>query len=126
MEVYGLNKLSRAINGFVKKVGFDNNDVPLRIALIHSEVSEMFEAYRKDRFCDTDAHKLDIGIIDGTAPFIDFFEENVKDTFEDELADSIIRLLDLAAKRNIDIEFHIQQKMRYNETRGFKFGGKKF
>ena len=49
-----------------------------------------------------------------------FFEENVKDTFEDELADSIIRLLDLSAMLDIDIEFHITQKMRYNKTRGYK------
>lgn len=50
----------------------------------------------------------------------------MKDTFEDEIADSIIRLLDLCGKNNIDIEAHIQAKMDYNATRGFKYGGKKF
>jgi len=42
------------------------------------------------------------------------------------MADSIIRLLAMCAENNIDIEKHIQLKMKYNELRGFKYGGKKF
>lgn len=42
-QVEGLNKLSKQVNAFVKNIGFDNADVPLRIAYIHSELSEAFE-----------------------------------------------------------------------------------
>lgn len=126
-NVNGLNRLSKQFNEFVVKAGFDNNDVPLRTALIHSEISEAFEAFRKDKFANlTEAQK---NVLSGWINDSDFksnFEAIAKDTFEDELADSIIRLLDLVGKLNIDIEYHISQKMRYNETRGFKYGGKKF
>lgn len=122
-----LNLLSKQLNEFVRNAGFDNNDVPLRVALIHSEISEAFESYRKDKMFKLD--KSEKNALEGRVRDDEFrieFEKNCKDTFEDEIADSIIRLLDLCGKFDIDIEFHIQQKMRYNGTRGFKYGGKKF
>jgi NTP pyrophosphatase (non-canonical NTP hydrolase) len=50
------------------------------------------------------------------------FEQVVKDTFEDELADVLIRTLDLACSMGIDIDFYVSEKMRYNEGRPFKHG----
>ena len=127
-DVKGLNNLSKQLNEFVKSVGFDDNDIPLRMMLIVSEISEAFEAFRKDKYAEP---------VDRFNWFEDWnnneksldranFKVYFKDTFEDELAGSIIRLLDLCGKLNIDIEWHIQQKMKYNETRGHKYGGKKF
>ncbi|MFZ7121734.1 MAG: hypothetical protein ACOWWH_12410, partial [Eubacteriaceae bacterium] len=49
--------------------------------------------------------------------FKDVFENKIKDTFEDELADTVIRILDLCGARGIDLERHINLKLKYNATR---------
>ena len=43
-----------------------------------------------------------------------------------ELADTIIRLLDFCAYKQIDIEQIISEKLKYNLTRGFRHGNKQF
>ena len=43
---------------------------------------------------------------------------------EEELADTIIRLLDLAGGMAYDIEKALRAKMDYNETRPYRHGGK--
>jgi NTP pyrophosphatase (non-canonical NTP hydrolase) len=53
------------------------------------------------------------------------FEHCIKDSFEDEIADAVIRLLDLAAGLNINLEQHIEAKLAYNRTRK-RFHGKKY
>ncbi len=46
----------------------------------------------------------------------------IKDTFEDEIADTFIRLADLCGALNIDIEWQIRKKLDYNKSRSFKHG----
>lgn len=46
--------------------------------------------------------------------------------FATEIADTFIRLADLCGLYKIDIEEVIKIKMKYNKTRSFKHGGKKF
>jgi len=58
--------------------------------------------------------------------FESFFKKNIKDTVEDELADAVIRIFDLAYEMDIDLAWHIAMKVRYNEKRPFKHGGKKY
>lgn len=41
-----------------------------------------------------------------------------------ELADTVIRILDTAEAYGIDLGFEIERKMRYNETRAFRHGGR--
>ena len=45
------------------------------------------------------------------------FENTIKDTFEDEMADTVIRILDICGKMKIDIEWHIVKKLEYNKLR---------
>jgi NTP pyrophosphatase (non-canonical NTP hydrolase) len=65
-----------------------------KIALIHSEVSEALQAYRLKN-------------MDG------------KDGFQEELADTLIRVVHLAGIFNIDLEAEIAKKMEFNKTRSW-------
>lgn len=111
------NKLASAIHENAKSKGFwDNtrNEGEL-LMLVVSEISEALEAHRKGKFADlqglADALKkyesfpVDMGIYERE------FKLYVKDSFEDEIADTIIRILDYAANKGISIDpqFYEQQ-----------------
>ena len=70
------------------------------IALVHSELSEALEAVRtgdeKDEHCPRFGNA------------------------EVELADAIIRILDLAARGGMDVPRAMLAKMKYNETREYR------
>lgn len=70
-----------------------------KIALVMSECGEALEAMRKQNY----------GL-------------EKKDTFEDEIADVIIRLCDLCGELNIDIEKQIEWKINHNKSRENKHG----
>lgn len=157
------------------------------LILVISELSEALEAYRKgnclyekrdlyNQYKEKIKNNIDKNL---TFAFDFVFGNRIKDTFEDELADTVIRLLDLAGckgyeisykrytkvyiknmsitqhffiiistlisddfllkdrivycikyilelskKMNIDILWHIENKMRFNELRSYKHGKK--
>lgn len=70
-----------------------------KITLVHTELSEAIEAMRNNMY--------------GTEK---------KSTFEDEIGDAVMRLLDITAQMNIDIEAQIAWKMDYNLSRAQKHG----
>jgi len=74
-----------------------DNFIPMKLCLIHSEVTECLEAFRKDDFSN----------------------------FIEELADIIIRVLDLTSGLNIDIEQQIKVKLHELSKRTFKHGNKR-
>ena len=116
--------------GFIKLESWHTSDEPVRctfcdgtgiiyaernlyeaLALIHSEVSEALEELRN-----------------GSQP--DAWWYNDKDVYKPEgfpveLADIIIRVLDLAGGLDIDMATVLEQKIEYNRTRPFRHGGKR-
>lgn len=84
------------------------------VALLHTEVSEMFEAFRVT------------GLADATNPahvFADDVEIPAKpEGFGSEAADVFIRLLDTCKRRGIDLRAEYERKMAYNLTRPYKHG----
>ena len=79
------------------------------IALMHSELSEAFEEYRKGK-----------GINES------YYEDGKKLCgIPSELADVIITIFDFCGGNDIDLEKIIIEKMEYNESRPYKHGGKK-
>lgn len=91
-----LEQLTALIMKQAEEKGFgirpEEIDIPEKLALIHSEVSEAFSAYR---------HKNMTG----------------KDGFEEELGDIIQRVLHLCGALEINIEAAILQKLVINRDR---------
>lgn len=120
-----LNKLSKEIYEGNKTRGFDVNDenVGLTLLLIVSELSEALEADRKSKYADLKRYESDLKQMNEYDDEILYqkiaFEEHIKDTFEDEIADTLIRILDLCGGFGIDIERHVELKLKYNATREF-------
>jgi len=127
----GLNDLACAIYERNVEKGFYEKpkNIGEMLCLIHSEVSEALEADRKDNYADKhyiqEMEAEGYTWKDSETSFKSAFEKCVKNTFEDELADIMIRVMDLAAFKGIDLEFHIRQKMEYNLLRQ-KYHGKKY
>jgi NTP pyrophosphatase (non-canonical NTP hydrolase) len=87
-------------------------NIPTVLCLIHSEISEAMEGHRKDQMDDHLPHRKMIEV---------------------ELADAVIRIVDLAAALHLDLGGAIEEKMAYNlhrsdhkpEARAAE-GGKRF
>jgi NTP pyrophosphatase (non-canonical NTP hydrolase) len=118
------NTLANTIYLANKDKGFwdKERNVGEMLMLVTSELGEAMEAHRKGKFASFSKFDKDLNFHKG---FKTSFENNVKDTFEDEIADSIIRLLDMAGGMNIDLNFHITNKLKYNQTRE-KLHGKQY
>lgn len=87
------------------------------IALLHTEVSEMYEAYRNWLFDDATAQA--VASITGEDPQLPKPEG-----VGSEAADVLVRLLDTCERQGIDLRFELERKLRYNRTRGHRHGGK--
>ena len=102
MKDLTLKELTTLILEQAKEKGFGSTPTDInvgeKVALIHSEISEAFEAYR---------HKN----IDG------------KDGLKEELGDAVQRILHLAGVFDIDIEKEILKKIESNKNRKWDWEG---
>lgn len=81
-----------------KDHGFHDVELPVNhfIMLIITEISEMVEADRKNKRCQLDNFGKAGIVMNLDSGFVTKFENQVKDTLEDEMADACIRIFDLA------------------------------
>ena len=70
--------------------------IPSKLALIHSEVSEALEAFRSKN----------------------------RENFLEELADTVIRIMDVTHGLGLDLGKAIIDKLETNRSRGYRHGGK--
>ena len=182
-RIMNLNELKDRAYSIAKAHGWHEQELSDEhcLMLIITEISEAVQADRDNRHADIEAFKKYEDRID----FKENFERQVKNTVEDELADVVIRCLDLAGLRQfdlsmvreikdsieelkpdvlfsevcynisgivtaesdtvetricaalavvikycegkgIDLDFFVEQKMKYNELRSYKHGNKKY
>lgn len=120
-----ISEMSKLAYSNSSKKGFheQNREIGTSIALIHSELSEALEADRNNRWADLGAYQSIVSANGGDSDARkNAFDIHVKNTFEDELADAIIRIGDLCGSLGIDIEKHVVEKMKYNKTRPYLHG----
>ena len=124
-----LNKISKGNNFSEEEIdSVKNAFINQKMMLIVSEISEMMESLRKSKRCECDddlLNEIEQQFEEQPDLFHMRFIHHVKDTFEDELADVMIRLGDLTGKMDIDIEKYISLKQKFNSKRE-KMHGKKF
>ena len=79
--------------------------IPEKILLVHCELSEAIEEYR-------------------TGNIQTYYVDGKPEGVFVELADAIIRILDLAGACGVDIEQILEEKHNYNKTRPHRHGNK--
>ncbi len=121
-----IEKIANEIHKINCEKGFwdegNKRNVGELLMLCVSELSEALEAHRDNHFCNISKNEKSEALFASEHDYKNWFEANVKNTFEDEMADSIIRLLDLSIGMDIDLVWHLQSKIKYNKLRKHKHG----
>ncbi len=107
-----LDAMAKTVYENAKRHGFHDGDKSMShwLCLVICELSEAVEADRKGRRANIEAFdramKEPVSPHEAASPeeiYDHWFEAYIKDTLEDELADAAIRLLDLAATKDVMI-----------------------
>lgn len=106
-----LNELAKDINAWAVGNGFYETERNFgeMLMLIVSEAAEALEEYRNG--CDLSEVYYHI-------------DTRKPEGIPTELADILIRTLDLMYHLNIDIDTVVAEKVKYNKTRSYRNGGK--
>jgi len=124
-----INEVRDAAFAYAEKQGFHEKPINFgeSLMLVVSELSEALEADRKGSWSKGIAHPL-LDVWDGKEPLKGHikakYENYVRGSVEEELADTIIRICDIAGIHGIDLDWHVATKMAYNEARPYKHGKK--
>jgi hypothetical protein len=106
-------------------------ELPEVLALCHSELSEALEAWRdgmdltevKYQYCAEGGTPY---LLDTPTAIVDGVEVLGKpEGVASELADTIIRILDVSEEEKIPTARLVLEKMRFNRTRSYRHGGKR-
>jgi len=128
-----LNDLRDKAFGYAERQGFHEKiNFGERLMLIVSELSEALEADRNGKhpppmlLCHDGIGHFTQALVEIPADKIekDLYEGHIRGTVEEELADALIRIGDLAGILKIDLDWHVRAKMAYNETRPYMHGKK--
>jgi NTP pyrophosphatase (non-canonical NTP hydrolase) len=98
--------------------------IPEKLMLIVSEATEALEVYRQSNLDPLQCYQIH----EHTGEYLpyDDADPTVKpEGVGSELADIVIRVMDLSRRTKIDIVAEIRRKMRYNATRPHRHGGKR-
>lgn len=93
-----INDVVSLCAGIAKESGWDEKqrEMGTKLCLVHSEVSEAMEGYRKDLMDDHLPHRK---------------------MFEVELGDAVIRIGHISGEQNLDLGYSIVEKLEYNTKR---------
>lgn len=98
-------------HGFIRK----NMDVQKLLEEVHGEVDEALSASVAGKRADYQKY-CEVG--KGNEAFIKY----VKDSLEDELADTVMRVATICGYLGIDLQKHIAEKIAFNRSRGYLHG----
>lgn len=101
-SIEGIRQLQEYVHSYNVHVGWWDGEttvderVPEKLCLIHSEISEAMEGHRKN-------------LMDDKLP--------TRPMMEVELADALIRIVDLAGALDYDLAGAVVEKIQFNQTR---------
>jgi len=110
-----MNDIQRVCHDNAKEKGWwdgKKHNIPEKLALVHSEISEALEEYR---------------IAENKKKLVSvYYPFNAKpEGFVVELADAVIRVMDLCQYLGVSLAETIALKHAYNKTRTHRHGGKR-
>jgi NTP pyrophosphatase (non-canonical NTP hydrolase) len=118
-----LNAYRDRIHTWAKSKGWwdrKQDTIEAKLLLIHSEISEAVEALRDVEYDGEGRPNPE------QLRKVIYREFTKPDGFAIEIADTVIRILDLCGRLDIDLDGMVEEKMLYNERRAMRHGGRAF
>lgn len=117
-----------ALHVSMNRVALANGvNIPEKLMLICCEAAEAMEDYRNPHLDPQKVYTVDKTSTNGyRAEGEEYYDETAKPMgVGSELADVVIRVMDLAQAAGIDLVYEMERKMEYNKSRPHRHGGKR-